>query len=85
MVLTMTRPPMYFYMFCALRSKSSLVASRLNYSMYLSISNETWFLCLTLVMELIDMILCVLTMTSKLLYNRAYEARKLLTNEESFL
>lgn len=42
---------MYFCMFCALSSKSSLVASRLSSSMYLSSSNGIWFLYLALVRE----------------------------------
>lgn len=51
MVLTLTRPPMYFYMLCAFNSKSSLVASHLSCSTYSTFSSRTWFLCLALVRE----------------------------------
>ena len=47
----MTTPPVSFYLFGVLISKSSLMASRLSYSKYLLTSNRTWFLCLAFVRE----------------------------------
>lgn len=73
-VLIRTRPPIKFCMFHLFNSKSSLVEIYFSCSKYFSISCLTWCLRLASVSELIDGILWVLIMKSKLLYNHAYEA-----------
>lgn len=83
-VLTLKRPSMYLCMLCAFNSKSYLVASHLSYSKYSSISSQTWFLGLALVREPTDEIWCFLTNTSKLLYNRTYDACLLPINADFY-
>jgi len=55
-----------------------------SFSMYLLTSIRTWFFLLALVREPFDRIMCILTLTSSLLYNSAYEACMLVMNTASF-
>jgi len=84
MMLTMMGSTMYFCVLCVLSSKSSLLASCLSYAMYPLISSRTWFFCLASWREPIERIVCVLTMTSNLLYNCAYGAYMLVLNGVSY-
>lgn len=50
-VLSVAGQPTYFCMLSAPSCKSSLVASRITFSMYLSTYSRNWFLCLALVTQ----------------------------------